>query len=364
MAGPLARRGAGRDRSPMPRPRAWVWLQLIVGWLPVWALYTTLIATAHPDTPLRDAAIIAVRAIGAAALLGLLVFRLTQRLPWPRQVTPRFVALHLVAAAGYSAAWILLTSAMESIVRWRLVLVIPPTGLSPFLILGVWFYVMVAAVAYATQAAERAARAEAAAARSQLAALRSQLHPHFLFNALHAVVQLIPREPARASDAALQLAGLLRTTIGEDRDLVSLADERAFVERYLALERMRFGDRLRVEVDIGEESEEALIPSFALLTLVENAIRHGAAPRVEATDISIVGRATGHTLTLSVRDSGAGADPERLAGTEGTGLSRLRERLAVLYGDRARLEITTGRDRGFVASLTVPQERGDNGAAS
>ena len=351
----------------MRRPRGWVWLQLVIGWVPVWALYATLIVTAHPYSTVRGAALISIRAIAAAAVLGLIVYRLTQRLPWPSPVTVKFVAIHLLAAAGYSGGWVLLTSLMESVIRSHVVIVTAPSGISPFLILGVWFYVMVAGVAYASQAAERAARAEAIAAKSQLAALRSQLNPHFLFNALHAVVQLIPTDPDRASEAAEQLAALLRTTVEEDRDLVSVAEERAFVERYLALERIRFGDRLSVRVEFDQAADEATIPSFALLTLVENAVRHGAAPRVEATEIAIVGRATEAGLMLTVHDTGGGADPETVGRGEGTGLGRLRERLAALYGGRARLEITSGVGRGFTASLAVPQDEDatpeDNGAA-
>src|SRR4026208_1160253 len=100
---------------------------------------------------------------------------------------------------------------------------------------------MVSGVVYASEATERASKAEAIAARSQLAALRAQLNPHFLFNALHTVVQLMPVDPKGASRAAEQLAGLLRVTLEQDRDLVLLAEEWSFVEKYLELESLRFG---------------------------------------------------------------------------------------------------------------------------
>jgi len=217
--------------------------------------------------------------------------------------------------------------------------------------------VMVAGVSYTTVATERAARAEANAARAQLAALRAQLNPHFLFNALHAVVQLIPREPKRAAQAAEQLAGLLRGTIEEDRDLVSMAEEWAFVEKYLELEHLRFGDRLRVTAEMTEDAKSALVPVFALQTLVENAVRHGAAPRVEATDIAIRASTENGTLTVSVRDTGDGAGSTSGDGT-GTGLNRLRERLAVLYGGDARLDVGREASGGFLAQLVIP--RGDD----
>jgi len=336
--------------------RRLVWVQLLIGWLPVWALIATLIAVAHGTSAL-SATFVAFRMVVAAALLGLGVQRLTERFPWPGQVRIRFVALHLLAAVGYAVAWLLLNSVIESIVRGALVIVVG-YSLTSFLVLGVWLYVMVAGVAYTTQATDRASRAEASAARAQLSALRSQLNPHFLFNALHTVVQLIPHEPKRASQAAEQLAGLLRSTIEEDRDLVSVSEELAFVERYLEIERIRFGDRLRVLMAVSDRARQALIPSFAVQTLVENAVRHGAAPRVQPTDVVIRGEWTNDALTITVADSGAGSTAEQIQGNGGTGLKRLRDRLAVLYAGAARLDVSPVLAGGVTATLIVPQDAG------
>ncbi len=339
----------------MQRTRSWVWLQLIIGWLPVWALYALLIVTAHPGNSLHSAAFAAFQAITLAALLGLVVQRLAGRLPWPHPFSLRFAGIHLAGATLYAAAWIGTIAALDAVVHPGAPAMVGamPQG---YFVLGVWFYGMVAGVSYASAAAERAARAEALAAQSQLAALRAQLNPHFVFNALHTVVQLIPGEPALAARAAEQVAGLLRTTLEEDRDVVPLSDELAFVERYLEIERIRFGDRLDVRIELTEDARATTIPSFALQTLVENAIRHGAGPRVEPTIIAIDGRVAEGILTLSVRDNGGGTDPEQLGRTEGTGLSRLRDRLAALYRGRARLDLSTAPGAGFTASLSIPQE--------
>ncbi len=334
-----------------------VWLQLLIGWLPVWALFTMLIVAAH-GVDVMHAALAALRMIVAAAALGLVVQRFVERHPWPERVRPSFVAMHHLAAAAYSCAWIALNSVIESVIQRALVVVVG-VGIASFLVLGVWLYVMIAGVSYTTQATERAARAEANAARANLAALRSQLNPHFLFNALHTVVQLIPREPRQAAQAAEQLATLLRTAIEEDRDVVSVTEELAFVEKYLEVERLRFGDRLRVSVDVSREARSASIPSFAAQTLVENAVRHGAAPRVEPTDVTITGSVADGALTLTVRDTGGGATEEQMRNGAGTGLMRLRERLAVLYGSRARLDLASGTAGGLAASLVVPQDLGD-----
>lgn len=331
-----------------------VWLQLLIGWLPVWALVMTLMLVAHPQIGLQNAALGSLRMIVAAAALGLAVQRFVERRPWPGRVTPRFVAMHLLAAIIYSVSWLVLSSSIASIFEGALVIAIGPS-MHATLVMGVWLYVMIAGVSYTTQTTERAARAEAEAARAQLAALRSQINPHFLFNALHTVVQLIPREPKQAAQAAEQLAALLRTAIEEDRDVVSVAEELAFVEKYLELERIRFGDRLRVHIDVSSDARSATLPSFAVQTLVENAVRHGAAPRVEPTDLTIAGSVSNGALTLTVRDTGAGATEANLTNGTGTGLGRLRERLGVMYDGRARLDIAPRSD-GLSASLVIPQD--------
>jgi hypothetical protein len=350
---------AARSAARRGWPRALVWLQLTVGWLPILALYTALIVTQHQPVSFAHAASIAIRSLVPAALLGMLVYRLAKRVPWPRPFRMRFALIHLVAAPTYALAWILAASVVESVLHRQLILVLGP-GLLPFLVLGVWLYVMVAGISYAIDGTERVARAEAAEVRMQLGALRAQLHPHFLFNALHTVVQLIPVDPQRAASAAEQVAALLRTTLQDDRDLISLGDEWAFVSKYLELERVRFGDRLRVHTEIAPSLLLANVPSFALQTLVENAVRHGAAPRVEPTDITISASATERTLTLEVRDTGAGiaSPPAHGNGAGGTGLGRLRDRLAGLYGDASSLVLKTSPD-GCTATLTLPRSDED-----
>jgi glucose-6-phosphate-specific signal transduction histidine kinase len=334
-----------------------VWLQLLIGWVPVWVLFASLILAAHADATAMTAVLVALRMMATAALLGILVQRFTERLPWPRPMRLSFVGAHLVASIAFAVVWMLLNSVIESVERGRPVFVVG-YSIGGYVMLGIWLYLMIAGVSYMTFATERATRAEANAAKSQLAALRSQLNPHFLFNALHTVVQLIPREPKRAAQAAEQLAGLLRGTIEEDRDLVPMVDEWAFVERYLELERLRFGDRLRVHVDMSDDAKSTLIPLFALQTLVENAVRHGAAPRIEATEVNIRAATENGTLTVTVRDTGDGASVEQLE-SNGTGLKRLRERLLVLYGPEARLEAARERGGGFTASLVIPRVPAD-----
>ena len=341
------------ERSQVQRSRSWVWPQLVMAWLPVWVLYAIMIGSAHPGVSHLMAGLSALWSIAIAAALGILVQRLTDRLPWTYPFTARFILIHAVAAVAYSAAWVAITFLSAVVVHSDASIIsryLPPS----VLILGLWLYLMVAGASYAIQATGRASDAEAIAAKSQLAALRSQLNPHFLFNALHTVVHLIPREPKRAAQAAEQLASLLRTGIEEDRDLVPLSEELAFVERYLSLERIRFAERLDVRVDLANELRSALVPSFSLQSLVENAVRHGATPREDPTSIVISGSRSDGILTLTVRDSGEGATEEAIGQSKGTGIPRLRERLSALYGGKARLDISSGTGDGFTATMSMP----------
>jgi signal transduction histidine kinase len=332
---------------------------LLLGWLPVWLLFTALIVGQH-SLGVGRSSVLALKAVVPAALLSLLVHRLAQRLPWPRPFRVRFLAIHVFGALVYSFAWLGATSLLESALAGRLIMA-PGPGLTPFVALGVWLYVIVAGVSYthdatarAARAEAEAARAEAEAARAQLQALRAQLHPHFLFNALHTVVQLIPEDPARASSAAMRVAELLRATIEEERDLVSVRSEWAFVESYLALEHIRFGERLRVTARVPESVIHCMVPAFALQTLVENAVRHGAAPREERTALAIDIASEGETLVVRVTDDGVGATPEQLSDGSGSGIRRLRARLRALYGEAASLTVTGTEGKGVQATLVVP----------
>lgn len=331
--------------------RGWFWLQVTIGWLPLWILFTLMIMSVH-GFAVGPSAWMALRMIASAALLGSGVHAFTRRLPWPSPFRLSFVLLHVLAAALYALLWIAAYRLIESLLRWRLTYVAGP-GFDRFALTGVWLYLTMAAVAYAQQAAQRSALAQAATARAQLAALHAQLHPHFLFNALHTVVQLIPLDPARAAQAAEQLAELLRTALDETRDQVTLAEEWRFVQRYLAIESLRFGERLQLTSTLPPATLALMLPAFALQTLVENAVRHGAAPKLGATRLRIAAGVERGQLCLSVDDDGVGAAPEAIAHGGGTGLRRLRERLACLYGHGAALEIAASA-QGVTARLRLP----------
>lgn len=297
----------------------------------------------------------AVSALSAGAIAAFLAYRFVRQVPWPRRLLLSFL-LNLAAAIATTLLWVGLTITFESLFTGSLLNTRAGTLFwRERLVIGLLLYPVIALITYPVEAAARAARAEALAARTQLAALRAQIQPHFLFNALHTVVQLIPLDPARAVEAAELIADLLRATVDESRDEVTLEEEWRFVSRYLALEWIRFGDRLVIRSDLAESVLDDCVPAFALQTLVENAVRHGAARRVGATEIAITAAGNASELTLSVRNTDDGAQAP--LSPAGTGLTRLRERLGVLYGDAARLVCGLTDDGAYEALLVVPRNR-------
>ncbi|HEY0158280.1 MAG TPA: histidine kinase [Thermoanaerobaculia bacterium] len=302
-----------------------------------------------------------IEAVISYAIAGLavafLLYRFVRRFAWPRPFRLWFALVNVAAALACGVLWLVLSIAVESLFTGSLLETRAITEAAhSFPLLGVFLYVVVAGITYSVESTARAARAEALAARTQLAALRAQLHPHFLFNALHTVVQLIPTDPARAGGAAELVASLLRTTIEEDRDEVPLDDEWTFVSRYLEVEHIRFGDRLRVRADVDPNLRDERVPSFALQTLVENAVRHGAAHRVAPTEIVVTATGTDSHLTISVWNTDERGSAENVSGT---GLSRLRERLRFLYGEAASLTCGPRGNGGFEAVLVVPRNRSE-----
>jgi LytS/YehU family sensor histidine kinase len=208
-----------------------------------------------------------------------------------------------------------------------------------------------------THAAQREAELETQLVQAQLDALRAQLNPHFLFNALNSVAMLV-RANARA-DAVRVLGGLgelLRHVLyGPGAHEVPLRDELAFVERYLAIERVRFGDRLQVATDVEPAALDAAVPNLLLQPLVENAIKHGVARRSEGGRVSLTARVDGGVLRIAVCDEGAAVAPDWTAPEgRGVGLANTRARLERLYGRGAELSVGADAHGGVRAVVALP----------
>jgi hypothetical protein len=312
-------------------------LALAAAWLPFFVLW--LIFAMQLGMPFRMALPRSLYAIGSAAILGLFVSKFCAARPL--ELRPRFYALHLVAASLYAAVWTAGMTAVDGRLGPRAMLV-------GWFIEGVWIYTIIAGVSYAFQTQRRALEAEKSLAVARLDALRSRLHPHFLFNALHTVGALVRHDPAEAEGAVEKLGDMLRYTLRDgEGDAVSFGEEWEFTRRYLEFEQLRYGDRLRVEADIDPRSLACSAPSFALQTLVENAVHHSIDARAEGGTIDIRARVGGERLQIRVRDDGG--DGAQATGN-GFGLAALRERLQSVYGTTLDIRV----DHGFEVSFEIP----------
>ena len=198
------------------------------------------------------------------------------------------------------------------------------------------------------------AEARRLAAEAQLASLESRIDPHFLFNTLNSVSELVHENPAAAERVVGQLASLMRSSL--DRGalaLVPLAQELDFVRKYLDIERVRFGDRLRYTIDVPPALGSALVPRLSLQTLVENSVKYAASPRREGASVAVQAAAGNGQVHIDVIDNGPGFDPS--SSLAGHGLALLRARLAIQFGDRAALRIAS-KPGHTVATLDLPVE--------
>jgi two-component system LytT family sensor kinase len=292
---------------------------------------------------------------------------LARRYPLDRGRWPRTVPLHLLFALGFAALDVVVDLALDP---W-----LSPGGPArPFLstffgtsFINLFSYAAVVAVACAVDFhslfVERrlaASRLEGELTAARLQALEMQLRPHFLFNTLHTVASLV--RAGRNPDAVRTIAGLsdlLRTALRRDGATeVPLRDELAFVERYLAIEQIRFQDRLVARIVADPAVLEALVPNLILQPLVENAIRHGVERRSAPGRITVAVGRRSETLVLQVEDSCAGALPSASATTGGgIGLSNTRARLHQLYGERQRFHLAATDDGGALAVVELPYHR-------
>ena len=243
----------------------------------------------------------------------------------------------------------------------------------PALVITAWwkyavFMGLYYAFAYHRRFRERevvAAQLEAQLATAHLQALRMQLNPHFLFNALHSAAMLTMIDPEAAHRVLVQLSALLRTTLDRSSSAeVPLEEEIDFLDRYLAIERIRFQDRLQVEIRADDDALAGAVPNLILQPLVENAVRHGIARRTDARRLTIRGARENGSLVLEVEDDGPGLPGgwtlARSDAGGGVGLTNVRSRLERMYGEQGRLELLTPTSEngqpghGVLARVTIP----------
>jgi len=198
---------------------------------------------------------------------------------------------------------------------------------------------------------------------ARLKTLQAELHPHFLFNTLHAISTLVHTSPDAADRMISRLSDLLRLTFdGTGAPAVSLQEELEFLQKYLEIEQIRFQDRLSVLYDVDSETLDAEVPRLILQPLVENAIKHGVSPRSGRGLIQISSRVRDNALWIEVRDNGVGLDGQARSRLHtGVGLSNTRARLECLYGTAHSLEFSEGSE-GLAVQMQIPLTRVPPGA--
>jgi hypothetical protein len=317
-------------------PIDWQWdvTHEFVYWL-VWAAFAPVVlAAARRGPPSREA--------GWRSVLPHLGLMLVVA---PLQITTSYVVhVAVLCARGVMPA--------EQAAAWL-------AGQRPGIVWGTFagclYYWMIAAVSWAFEFQRRAAQLEASLGAARLGALRAQLQPHFLFNTLNAISVLTVDDPPRAKQMVLRLSDLLRRSLdGGAGHEVPLAGELEMLESYLGIQRARFGERLRVRLEIEPELRSALVPAFLLQPLVENAIRHGLEDGAAGHGEIVVGaRRQGDTLEIFVQDDGRGL-PAAAASRDGIGLANTRERLFRLYRNRQRLELRALPGGGTAVEVALP----------
>jgi len=205
----------------------------------------------------------------------------------------------------------------------------------------------------------KAARLQTQLTQAQLAALKMQLHPHFLFNTLHAISALIHKDPDTADQMICRLSDLFRLTL-EKSDLqeAPLKEELEFLKLYLAIEKTRFGDRLEVIQNIEPETLDAAVPNLILQPLVENAIQYGIAPLLGKGKIEIHSKRKNGSIVIEIRDNGIGTgNNDKTQPDERLGIVNTKKRLSQLYGENHCFSLQTGKEGGTRVIIEIPYRK-------
>ncbi|MFC1724330.1 sensor histidine kinase [candidate division KSB1 bacterium] len=202
----------------------------------------------------------------------------------------------------------------------------------------------------------RSLRLENQLAEARLEVLKIQLHPHFLFNTLHAISALIPDDPDAADRMIGLLSDLLRLTLeSSKKQEVPLKEELDFLSLYLEIEEIRFQDRLKVEINVSPGMFDILVPGMLLQPLIENAIRHGISPKAEGGKVEINVRGINENVLIEIIDNGIGLKEAGSSSIKkGFGISNTKERLEQLYGENFSLEIKNTDSGGCIVTLEIP----------
>jgi hypothetical protein len=351
----------GEAPAPGPRPspgRAY-WICQIFGWGGYCLSY--YLAVLVPFHEFSLGSILADLVYGAAGLLGTHLLRSRMRAGgWGELRLPRLLSRLVVAALLVGG---LQTIALDGVLWLEGVFsstapgtaagILLATVFFSALLVGFWLavYFVVLSVRRRRSAELDALRSQILARESQMRSLQQQLNPHFLFNCLNSLRGMVDEDPRRAREMITELAGLLRAALRSDQcATVPLADELTAVDAYLRLESVRLEARLRVHKEVDPSAAVAAIPPLLLQGLVENAVRHGIAPQRDGGDLTLRVVRLDDRLQVLVTNTGT-LQP---GASRGIGLANARERLRLLYGERAHLELREDPRGSVQATLEIP----------
>jgi two-component sensor histidine kinase len=303
------------------------------------------------------------------ALATPLVIQLVRRYPIVRGISLHTACVHLAAFAGISVISECWSTVLQMAFnpwgnrKWPTFVDTWTASLIYQILTFVIVYALIVIVTFMIDARESVARQTAEAARlneelsqAQLAALRRQIEPHFMYNALNSIAGLVRDH---MNDAAVSMIVglsefLRRSSQDSHRAQVALQEEVEYLQRYLDIQKVRFGERLRVNVEIPAELLGALVPSLLLQPLVENAIKHGISKRIAGGTVRILGSRRGSHLCLSIYNDGPGLPLEAEGAETGVGLRNLRTRLQILHGSESGLQLRRAHPGGVEVLVTLP----------
>jgi two-component system, LytTR family, sensor kinase len=267
--------------------------------------------------------------------------------------------LPLFACATFESARILLETSLRAHPGWLLAEYPPIPGL---LVLVVFTSVICVGLPIKiwnnTRTEMNLERNQQMLLKARMDALTSQINPHFLFNTLNTVSSLIRIDQDMARSVVLRLSKILRRLLRKHETFVALREELDFIDDYLSIEVIRFGrDKLQFFKEVDDAALDTFVPSMLLQPMVENAIKHGLAPRLEGGEIRVRARLVGGRLAIEIEDNGIGISAERLREVYdgGIGISNVNERLRLLYGDQFKMDIRSQEGQGTVIHIEVPE---------
>lgn len=343
---------------PADRRRAWLWF--LAGWtaLALFLGISSSLAYLSLGNPPRWSLTLRMSLAETYvwAIIAPFVTRLARRFPFTNATLWRSLPVHVAASLGISIVKLVIDRVIRKVLF----------GFSTYLLISsvapnVLFYWGIVAAAHglgyyrASKERElRASQLETRLAKARLQLLQMQLHPHFLFNTLHTISELVHDDPETADHMITALSELLRETLsaGDGRE-VTLRREMDVLRRYLDIQRARFAERLQFDIEIDPRALDALVPMLLLQPIVENAIHHGLGSRAAAGRVGIAAHPDGERLVIRIADNGRGLDANR-EWREGIGLGNTRARLEQLYGSAHTVSIENAADGGAIVTVSIP----------